>query len=123
MKPGTGGRGESAPPGVAGRAVAGESSSMGKANRSRRAAKHKQRSDGQRARRHRVGYLIDAEQLVLAALGDLDCPEHEQCRRRGEQAIAGLSRGGDPACSAAVDAALFALHMDVLENKCWPEGW
>jgi hypothetical protein len=61
--------------------------------------------------------------LVFAAIERLDCPRHEDCRTFGERAIAELCEQRGEDWARAVDEALFALHLDILERKCWPDGW
>jgi len=59
----------------------------------------------------------------MAAIERLGCAEHEECQAAAEQIIAQLTQADDEGWAHAVDAALFALHLDVLERKCWPQGW
>lgn len=98
---------------------------MGNQNRLRRAAK-KQRADRQRgqARLGESALNVRALNLAVEALEHLGCPETEACHGRALRALSGLvdeSRGA--AWCHAVDTTLFGLHMDILEKKCWPQGW
>jgi hypothetical protein len=104
---------------------------VGKSNRSRRTANRKQDADRRRAqRRAKAGHgagrpsaSVEAQQLVFAAIEHLDCDEHEDCRTLGERALAELSEQRGEDWARAVDGVLFALHLNVLENRCWPYGW
>jgi hypothetical protein len=120
-------RGEQAPQGLF---LAWEDGPVGKANRLRRTAKQKQKQ--KRAQRPAAaGFsaasspsLRDrAEQHVMAAIDHLACSEHEECALQAEQAISALAAERGELWSEAVDAAIFGLHMRVLGDKCWPEGW
>ena len=64
-----------------------------------------------------------AEQLIVLAVEGLLCSAHDDCTERAERAIDALAatRGGPWA--RAVDTTVFALHLDMLRDKCWPEGW
>ena len=97
---------------------------MSTQNRQRRAAK-KQNADRRRgqARTEDSGLTSRARSLAMEALKHLNCPTGA-CREQSARALVALvddTRGAQ--WRRAVDAALFRLHMDVLENKCWPEGW
>ena len=104
---------------------------MGKDNRSRRTAKQKNRSERLRARRgaeegrsrRPVSAEDEAETLIVSALDALGCADHDECRESAERVISALALERDAAWSRAVDKVLFRLHMNVLANKCWPEGW
>ena len=50
-------------------------------------------------------------------------PSTKECRLLGEQAVAVLTEERGEHWARAVDRALFTLHLDVLGNKCWPDGW
>jgi hypothetical protein len=104
---------------------------MGKDNRSRRAAKQKGRAERLRTQRRAEegspmrapSAAARAEALILSALDHLGCAEHDQCRRDAQEEIAALASEHEAAWTGAVDTALFRLHMDMLGDKCWQEGW
>jgi Protein of unknown function (DUF2786) len=76
-----------------------------------------------KAKRSQPGLRGQAEQLIVMAVDGLVCPEHDDCAERAERAIDALVQERGEAWTRAVDVAVFALHMEVLGEKCWPEGW
>lgn len=98
---------------------------MGNQNRQRRAAK-KQKADRRREQTRFGDFDLfrKAQNLAVEALEHLPCPDTEACGGRGTRALGVLvdeTRG--VGWCRAVDTVLFGLHMDVLEKKCWPDGW
>lgn len=59
----------------------------------------------------------------MTVLRHISCGEHDECRVASEQIMDSLADERDGAWVRDVDAALFRLLLDVLANKCWPDGW
>lgn len=104
---------------------------MSRANQARRATKQKQRTDRLRAQRRadtergrseRVPE-VEADQLIVALLNHIACGKHDECRAASKQIMEQLAEERDERWARAVDRALLRLHLDVLANKCWPDGW
>ena len=102
---------------------------MSRANRVRRATKQKQRSDRLRAQRRtetghgQTGQAPEPDELIVTVLRHIGCGEHDECRAASEQIMGVLAVEQDEAWVQEVDLALLRLHLDVLANKCWPDGW
>ena len=61
--------------------------------------------------------------MIVTVLRHIGCGEHDECRAASEQIMGVLAGERDEAWVRAVDLALLRLHLDVLANKCWPDGW
>jgi hypothetical protein len=61
--------------------------------------------------------------MLLAAMGNLECTEHEDCREEAEEGIAELCQQPDGEWARTVDGVLFTMHLEVLERRSWPNGW
>jgi hypothetical protein len=66
---------------------------------------------------------VEADQLIVTVLPYIGCARHPECRTASEQIMGQLAQEQDEAWSRAVDRALFRLHLEVLAQKCWPDGW
>lgn len=66
---------------------------------------------------------VQAQQLIAAAVDYVNCSGHQECQTAAAAIIAELVGEGAQDWDRAVDAAMFMLHLEVLDKRCWQKGW